>query len=101
MLKGPDPFFGHNFSGAGVHQRLIPIANAIGASLLLAIFGVATLSAETGGNTLRRVDVEPAAWQGRRSRLNWFRRRRVIPSRRQRSRRLPLRCNQPPRRPRS
>lgn len=47
-----------------MHQRLNPIANAVGASLLLAIFDVATFGAETGGNTLRRVEAEPAAWQG-------------------------------------
>jgi hypothetical protein len=43
---------------------LNPIASAVGASLLLAIFGVATWGADTGGNSLRRIEAEPAAWQG-------------------------------------
>ena len=54
----------HNFSGAVVHQRLKPLANAVGATLLLATLGSASLAAESGGNTLRRITAEPAAWQG-------------------------------------
>jgi hypothetical protein len=47
-----------------VHHRLKPIANALGAGLLLATLGAVSVAAEAGDNSLRRITVEPAAWNG-------------------------------------
>lgn len=47
-----------------MHQRLRPLANALGAALLLATLGAPSLAAESGGNNLRRTTAEPAIWQG-------------------------------------
>ncbi len=41
-----------------------PLATAVGAVLLLANLGAASIGAETDGNPLRRIEAEPAAWQG-------------------------------------
>src|SRR4051812_15313492 len=54
----------HNFSGAVVHQRLRRFANAVGAGMLLASLGSGLMADETGGNSLRQLTAEPAAWQG-------------------------------------